>query len=49
MCTAGYSLRSGQQACEGQCPLCCPPLDPGPQPLSATFLFSARGQDEFIA
>ena len=29
----GYSLRSGQQACEGQCPcLCSPPLDPGPQP-----------------
>lgn len=28
MCTAGYSLRSGQQACEGQYPR----LGPGPQP-----------------
>lgn len=41
MCTAGYSLRSGQQACEGQYPR----LGPGPQPqpvliYSPTFLSS---------
>jgi hypothetical protein len=30
MCTAGYSLRSGQQACEGQFPAfpLCPALTP---------------------
>lgn len=41
MCTAGYSLRSGQQACEGQYSR----LGPGPQPqpvlpCSPTFLSS---------
>lgn len=32
MCTAGYSLRSGQQACEGQCP--APPGTPALTPAT---------------